>query len=147
MSDVSPYLSDLAADVAVRFGAVPNELELHSVGENAVFRLQTTEGISLCLRLHRRGGFSVPVRLAELQWLQALSEQTQLWIPKPAGAGTSLLSIADPGGRWESATLLTWLDGRAPTAPFTADHQQALGTVLATLHDHASERPEIQNLA
>lgn len=94
------------------------------------------------LRLNTNSNRTREELSAEIAWTSALSERTDIWVPKPQRThnGSPFAELAWPElGRPLFATLYSWLPGRVaidhPT-PFVAE---SLGKLTRTLHDQARD--------
>ena len=105
------------------------ELQLIKHRENAVYRVQTTQGQKYALRVHRSNYHTDASLRSELAWMQAL-DQAGIGVPKPVptvqGELFAVVSIDElPEPR--QVDLLTWVDG------------EQLGSVEDGLGDNAAE--------
>jgi Ser/Thr protein kinase RdoA (MazF antagonist) len=108
--------------------------------ENQTFRIDTPDGCSYSLRLHRTGYQSAASIESELAWLTALRRDTALPIPQPiAGADGKLLQrFATSDGEPRMAVLFHHITGREPTPDSNlGDLFGTLGTYAAIMHKHA----------
>ena len=126
------------------------ELRFVAHGENTTFRVDATAPGGrerFLLRVHRpaRHGRDVDSAAAigsELDWLTALRADTDLLVPEPfrttEGNLTTVVRSKDvPEPR--VCSVLRWMDGRARTAAPRPVHLHRLGSVIARLHNHASQ--------
>lgn len=123
-----------------------NEIKFIHHGENTTYRLYTDDKQSYLLRLHRINYQTLEYIESELNWLQALAEDTELNVQRIIHNAddevvTTLISPFDHTERM--ATLLTWETGR-----IYQWHQpwqvRLAGATLARLHNHvlAYQPPE-----
>lgn len=94
------------------------------------------------LRLHQPGYQTFEAIRSELEWLQALCEETDLVVPKPLATsnGTLVTTTAVPGlPEPQHATLLRWVKGRELKRNIQTSHFLRLGQLIAQLHTHASQ--------
>ena len=116
MPEDAAYLAELrdAAERAVSAWSINlAAIELVSLSENAVFRVDATDGARYALRIHRPGYSSLPELESELLWTEALGEAG---IDVPAAVRTpdnrGYVSVSTPG--WATPRqvgLVGWLDG------------------------------------
>jgi len=112
-------------------------------GENTTFRVEAGKRRYL-LRVHRAGYHSPEALHEELAWLRRLARVEGLAVPKPVRTvnGKSHAVVATirlPEPRW--CALLEWVDGTflGKRMPEKRIHQ--LGSLMATLHEHARGQP------
>jgi len=132
------------ADPSVRFVAL---------GENATFQVAARAGDGtvdrFLLRVHRpmrHGRFidSNAAIAAELRWLTALREQTDLAVPEPLRTRDGeLTTTASIPGLARTCSVLRWMDGRRLTRTPRPVYLRRLGSAMARVHDHADtwQRP------
>jgi Ser/Thr protein kinase RdoA (MazF antagonist) len=92
------------------------------------------------LRLHRPGYQTAVTIASELEWLAALRRDRGLAVPEPVpNLEGRLLTTVEVTGVPEPrvCSLLRWLDGRFNERRPRASHMEALGDLMAELHDHA----------
>lgn len=145
------YLAELREAAQRALIAWPVEaaaLELVSLSENTVFRVDSPDGTSYALRIHRPGYNTLPELESELIWIRALRESgINVPVPIPAADGRHYVPVALPGWDAERQVGMTqWLpttttlhDLLEKTQPATRDARFAeLGAIIATLHNHAT---------
>ncbi|MGH2616123.1 MAG: phosphotransferase enzyme family protein [Thermomicrobiales bacterium] len=126
-------LRQLAAEALGAYDVQPVRVAPVRRGDNAAFRVETSDGQRYVLRIHRvRGTPWHPVRSSaevgsELAWLAALRRDTDLVVPEP-----------------RICVLSRWVEGRFLNASLTPRHLARAGAFMARLHLHALafERPE-----
>lgn len=151
MPEDAAYLAELrdAAERAVSAWSINlAAIELVSLSENAVFRVDATDGARYALRIHRPGYSSLPELESELIWTEALGEAG---IDVPAAVRTpdnrGYVSVSTPG--WATPRqvgLVGWLDGgtlghlleKAPDDSARAQHFAELGRAMARMHEHTT---------
>ena len=92
------------------------------------------------LRLHRPDYQTVETIASELEWLAALRHDRGLAVPEPVPnlKGGLLTTVEVPGvPEPRVSSLLKWLDGRFHERNPREHHMEALGELMAELHDHA----------
>ncbi|MCA9540267.1 MAG: phosphotransferase, partial [Myxococcales bacterium] len=104
----------LARQAVEAFGLVDARLDLLDHAENTTFRVTAPQG-RYVLRVHRPGYRSPAEIQSELWWLDALTREAGLRVPRPQRT---------PDGRWlvqcqvpgvpepRDCVLFEWLDGR-----------------------------------
>jgi Ser/Thr protein kinase RdoA (MazF antagonist) len=78
---------------------------------------------------------------SELTWLAALRHEAGLPVPEPVPAldGSLLTKIAAPGvPQGRVVSLMRWIDGRHLTTGFRPHHAQAVGRLVAQLHQFSA---------
>ena len=121
------------------------KLKFLAHSENISFRVDSDEGKSFVLRLHRPTYHKYEELVSEQLWTEALIEAG---IDVPVGVRTSrgerYTRVESPDGH-RYAGLLEWVDGKELGLPDTyakfvgsgTDPYRALGRLIAELHDHA----------
>ncbi len=125
------------------FGRPNARLTFIHHGENTTFRLDgPNDNDPRCLlRLHRPGHQKPQAIASELMWLQALDQDTTLNAPlaRRAPDGRTIIPIDAPGlEATRQCTLMRWSHGRRHRHSMTTNQARQLGTMMATLHQHAS---------
>lgn len=110
---------------------------------NAVFRVETPDGKSYALRLHRNGYNRVHWIQSEMDWLRAIHQETPLCAPVPAASRDGKwLTMAQVEGLEDAVvcTLLAWIEGQ-PIQWDTINTEQvrAAGAYLAQLHNFSAQ--------
>ncbi|MEM7127135.1 MAG: phosphotransferase [Chloroflexota bacterium] len=138
-------IAELAADA---WNLSVANLDLVSKSENVVFRLDTNEGDTLVLRIHRPGYHTLAELQSEQQWTAALN-QAGLHVPVPrmlpTGAGYACIAV--PGSdEHRYVGLMEWFEG-VPLADIldetsdesvVADYFRQLGQIMAKIHNQAT---------
>jgi Ser/Thr protein kinase RdoA (MazF antagonist) len=140
--------------VAVRaldaYPLVDPELRFVADEDNTTFRVDATapDGRDrFLLRVHRparhgRNVDSVAAIGSELGWLVALRAGTDLLVPAPFRTidGKLTTVAASPGvPERRVCSVLRWMNGRVHSASARPVHLRRLGSVMARLHNHASQ--------
>lgn len=114
------------------------EVALINLSENHTFRIDMPDGRRFALRLHRPRYQSRTAIGSELSWLEAITDQTEIPVPRPIpGADGEIVQEVAPE---RFAALFAFEKGEAPsedgdlTGLFTT-----LGRYAATLHRHARD--------
>lgn len=159
MTTLPPDSSDLLADteeLACRAlehwgGSVVRPVLLKH-RENAVYRVELSDGLQAVLRVHRPGYHTDAALLSELRWmgyLQANGFPTPS--PQPASDGSLLVRAATPAipeGR--QVDCLSWVEGRPlgeSRRPLEFDREEArriftaLGATIARMHNLTTAWP------
>ncbi len=116
-------------------------LALVNISENATFRLDTIDGQSFALRVHRPGYHSLAAINSELAWLMALRRDGVAITPVPVPGRDGLLVQHVPGTSGEEprrVVLSQWESGREPLiSDDLFAHFATLGETAARMHIHA----------
>lgn len=149
-------LRKLAQGAVGCYGLGGARLKLIQHGENTTFRVdasgstptQVEKGPYVedryLLRIHRVGYQTAESIVSELAWLSALRRDFGLAVPEPVSSldGELLVTVsvpAIPEGR--SCSLLRWLEGRFCRRRCHPRHFEAVGRLMARLHQHAAHWP------
>ena len=123
------------------------ELELISISENTVFRVDTNTGETYVLRIHRPGYHTLAELNSEQQWTAAL-KRAGIGVPLPRLTrdcrGYAIVSV--PGSmetrhvgivEWFEGVTLSSIMAQAPDMPTLALHFDQLGRIAARIHNQA----------
>jgi Ser/Thr protein kinase RdoA (MazF antagonist) len=111
-------------------------------GWNATFGVQAQDGSRYALRVHRPDGPDAAMVRSELSWLRAISQDTDLVVPRPHPTrdGALLTVVDDPAVVDDTGPrvcdLLGWVEGRFVDARLTPPHLRATGALTARLQEH-----------
>jgi Ser/Thr protein kinase RdoA (MazF antagonist) len=142
---VAARLDPVARRSLTEYGMPPDAtLTLLNVSENATFAVDDpTTGERTVLRIHRHGYHDQPEIESELAWLDALRDDTGVRTPRvlPTTDGRRVLALPEAGSRDPRYVVrFEFLPGVEPTptdeglpASF-----ELLGSITATMHDHAT---------
>ena len=128
------------------WGLSDAELAFASARENIVYRVDTRDGASFALRLHRPGYHSLPELRSENQWTTALNEAgiaTPRPVPTLSGDAYALIPFGDSGGDTRVVGLIEWIAGMPMSDVLLAGTDSLpqlmrdVGTLIARLHEHA----------
>jgi len=126
-------LQQYALDV-VRLRLVTNNM-------NGIFRLDTGDGQKYILRVTLpEGGHSLDHVAAEMDWLAALTRETNLSAPRPLPArnGRLVVEASAPGvPEPRLCVVFTWAPGKDLADDMSAANIAGLGDLMAQLHLHA----------
>lgn len=114
------------------------EATLINLSENHTFRIDMPNGLKMALRLHRPRYQSRLAIGSELAWLEAITDQTDIPVPRPIpGADGEIVQEVAPD---RFAALFAFERGEAPSeeGDLTAIFN-TLGRYAATLHKHVGE--------
>lgn len=122
-------------------------LELISISENTVFRVDTDAGQTYALRIHRPGYHTLAELISEQQWTAALN-RAGIGVPVPLMTrdGRGYTSIATPGSaETRHVGLVEWIEGVELASIMSeesgeqalVDRYDQLGRIAARLHNQA----------
>ena len=136
-------LLPIARQALTHWDLEERELRLISLSENAVFRLDASDGGTYIIRIHRPGYSSLKALESELTWTAALSE-AGLDAPEAVhtrrGEGYATVSLDDGSRRhvgvvrWIEGTLLSAILDREDGLEAIAGHYRRLGGLAARIH-------------
>jgi len=118
---------------------------------NGIFRVDTMDGRKFVLRVTLpEGGHTLDHVTAEMDWLAALSSETDLSVPKPYQAKNGDLvveaaasGVPDP----RLCVVFSWVPGKDLAKDLTPENISKLGELMARLHQHAITYQPPQALA
>lgn len=109
---------------------------------NGIFRVDTATGEKVILRVTLpEGGHDLDSVCAEMTWLDALSRDTDLSVPRPLAARTGELVIQVAGTgvpQPRFCAVFSWVPGTNLSDHLTPDNVGKLGELSAQLHAHAA---------
>lgn len=108
-------------------------------GENTTFRIDTRAN-RYVVRVSRPGYRSLAQISAEMDWLAAISSETDLVVPRPvANRSGAYVTSASIGGMPEmrNCVVFHWVYGRFQYRFPKAVHLERIGVATAILHQHA----------
>ena len=123
------------------------QLELISISENTVFRVDTDSSETYVLRIHRPGYHTLAELNSEQQWTAAL-KRAGIGVPLPrlTRDGRGYATIPVPGStetrhvgivEWFEGVTLSSIMAQAPDMPTLALHFDQLGRIAARIHNQA----------
>ena len=114
------------------------EVTLINLSENHTFRIDMPNGLAMALRLHRPRYQSRTAIGSELAWLEAITDQTDIPVPRPIpGADGEIVQEVAPD---RFAALFAFERGMAPSEEGDLTGVfNTLGRYAATLHKHVLE--------
>lgn len=138
-------MRSVALEAVRHFPVSVARLTLLEHGFNTTFRVDTTDGRKLAMRINVNSRRSSENIAAEVQWLDALARETDLVVAAPLRTvdGRLTTTVHSPDlGRELSVTVFSWLYGRDLGEAPTLEKSRAAGVAMAKLHDHgATWRP------
>ena len=117
-------------------------IALINAGFNFTYRVTTTSGEKLALRLNINSRRSIDNLLAEVSWTSALATSSSVHVPVPQRSrdGSHYVLVDDPlMNRDIPAVLYSWLPGRNLDDSNALAGWHRAGHVMAMLHEHARE--------
>jgi Ser/Thr protein kinase RdoA (MazF antagonist) len=130
----------LAAEALKQFGVSPASFRLVNFGYNCTYRIVTNDGQLLGLRINLSSKRTPANLRAEVQWLRALNDQTDLRVPQPllTANGNEFAEVFLPGSDQPvSAVLYRWLPGNTLPDEPTKTQLRAMGAAIAKMHEFA----------
>ncbi len=117
-----------------------SRVRLLNHGYNTTYRVDTATGERFALRLDVNHRKPVEELRAEMAWLRALADDTDLVVPVPQptvdGGRTAAVFVPAVGATLEAA-MFSWLPGADLSHRATPHMVRELGRVMAALHTHA----------
>lgn len=108
---------------------------------NGIFRVDTRRGEKFVLRVALpTGGHNAANFRSEMEWLHALSRDTNLGVPAPVAAltGERVIVVSSPGvPEPRCCMVFTWVPGRDLSRQLTEANVRKFGRLSARLHLHA----------
>ena len=129
----------VALAAAEAFGLEVRHLALVLHAYNTTFRLDTSDGRRLALRVNTNSQSTTANIAAQQAWLHALARDTDVLVPDPLTAPDGAWEVAVDCPEWGgplTATVASWLDGD-DVGECDEEQAFALGRTMAVLHDHA----------
>lgn len=134
----------LAVNALGAYEIGPYRIRLVQHEENTTYLVDTDAG-RYVLRIHRPPLRTMRTVDSELRWLEALSAETDLAVPRPVATRSGELEVyaSSPGvpdGR--ICVLFHWLPGRFLDAKLRPPHLHQTGVLAARLQEHARQWPK-----
>jgi Ser/Thr protein kinase RdoA (MazF antagonist) len=110
-------------------------------GFNTTFRIDTADGQKFALRINVNSRRPMPALQAEIAWLEALNQETDLIVPHPIprqDGGLISSFFSSVLGRNTVAVLFSWLSGKDLGLNATTQQLYATGQALKILHQHSA---------
>lgn len=131
-------LRSVAQELLQQYPIKVRQMKLRNVGHNATFQVSTGSRRDLGLRINVNSIHDRANQRAEAAWLEAISGDTDLIVPRPVRSSSGLtLSSTRAAGRVFDGFVYEWLEGRITPDPMGLQTARTLGMHMATLHDHA----------
>ena len=130
----------LATEALRRFGLVFERVVLISAATNFIYRVRSAEGRLYALRLVAPDWRTEDNLRAEVSWLRALGDDTQIPVPQIVETleGEPYVCLRDDHtGQERRALLMTWLPGTLLANRLNVQNMWKLGELIAQLHAHA----------
>lgn len=147
-AEIEAIFTSAALEAVRHYPLTVTSVELVSLAENVTFRVDTDEGASYVLRLHRPGYHTLPELRSERVWLRALAD-AGIAVPVPVASsdGQDYVSVTVAAtGEQRLAGLTHWIDGEIVSQTLSQESDPAvvtrcfgqLGSIMAALHNQAS---------
>lgn len=139
-ADQIEVLRRLAREAAQGFGVEVRDLALVLHGYNTTFRLDTGDGRRLAVRVNTNSHSTTENIAAQQAWCRAITAQTSLRVPYPIEARDGRLVVEIDSaevGRVVHVVANSWLEG-PDVVRCSVEQARALGSAMATLHEHAA---------
>lgn len=133
-------LRTLAFAALAQYDLPVRAVRLISYHFNAIFRVDTGDRRRFVLRINIPGIRSPGNILAEMEWLAALTRDTDLVVPEPLRnrAGELVTTVGAAGvPELRHCVVFGWVPGRDLHHAITPENYRKLGMFSARLHDHA----------
>lgn len=117
-------------------------VDLISHGTNYIYRASAQDGALYALRLVAPRWRTESNLIAEVTWLDALSRDTTIPVPRiiPTSTGDPFVRLHPGHGRPDRrAVLMSWLPGMLLGRRLTAANVRKMGELFARLHAHAQD--------
>ena len=150
MKETRIHFDDIARRALAQYGMQGHGLTFIRHGDNVTYKVQGPDASAHLLRIHvpatsamgAHGADPVAVR-SELQWLEALRQDTDLVLQRPvrnrAGALVTQIPV-EHDATAVNCTLLRWVRGQPYHRELESTHTaRQIGETLAKLHLHASQ--------
>ncbi len=138
-------MRSVAIEAVRHFPVSVARLTLLEHGFNTTFRIDSSDGRKLAMRINVNSRRSPENIAAEVQWLDALARDTDLVVAAPLRTvdGRLTTTVHSPDlGRDLQVAVFSWLNGRDLGEAPTLEKSRAAGVAMAKLHDHgATWRP------
>jgi Ser/Thr protein kinase RdoA (MazF antagonist) len=129
-----------ARDALAQYPVEVTGVRLISHAYNTSFRVDTADGRRFALRVNVQSRRRPEWIAAEMAWQQAITTDTDLWVPTPLSTSDGALTASvwfEPLDRMLTAVMYSWLPGRDLDDTVTHEQMRAVGRAMATLHTHA----------
>jgi Ser/Thr protein kinase RdoA (MazF antagonist) len=133
-------LTEFATQILSEYPVAIAGVEMINHGYNSTLAVTTNDQQRFALRINVNSPRSAENLRAELAWIDALSRESDLSLPRPIATSTGDLfttRFSHQLNRTTSAVLFSWLPGTEVDALEDQDDAiSAMGRALATLHHH-----------
>ena len=129
-------VQELVPGILAQYGLQANAIENVNHSFNSSFKITTDQGDELALRINLGSGKSTNEVLAEMQWLEQLSEEATVLAPVPLRTTNNELLINtrfEPLNADTTAVLFKWIPGVEVGDEPTSEQLFALGQNMARL--------------
>lgn len=134
-------LRQLALHALTQYALDVSRVRLITNDMNGIFRVDTCDGRKFILRVTvPEGGHTLDHVTAEMDWVEALAQETNLSvpIPLPAKNGELVVEVAAVGvPEPRLCAVFSWVPGKDLAEDITPENISNLGELMATLHLHA----------
>jgi Ser/Thr protein kinase RdoA (MazF antagonist) len=134
-------LRPLAINALDRYDFEISDMQIVGLFTNAIFRLRTNNGQSYIMRICTPGWRTKTDLISEIMWLQALSNDTNIPVPKPIPTrdGDLFVESCAPGvPETRRCVVMSWIPGSQLETRLNEINLQKMGILFAKLHDHGS---------
>jgi Ser/Thr protein kinase RdoA (MazF antagonist) len=136
------HLTELVGTVLARYPIEVGSVRLVQMGFNATFRVEGTIDDTVgrwAVRLNAQGLRSAAETAAELAWVAALGEHSEVRVPRVVRSTDGLPMVAVPSeslARHVTGVMFEWLPGRLLQEEPRPVELRRLGRIMAQLHQH-----------
>ena len=134
-------LRPLALNALRQYDLAWTRLRLVTNDMNGIFRVDTSRGDKYILRVTLpQGGHTHDHVTAEMDWLRALAQETDIPVPRPLAArdGSLVVQAEAPGvPEPRLCAIFSWVPGRDLAEQLSPANMAKLGELMARLHRHA----------
>jgi Ser/Thr protein kinase RdoA (MazF antagonist) len=129
-------VQELVPGILRQYGVEPKEIKNVNHDFNSSFKITTSKGDDLALRINLSMGKSGEEVLAEMQWLEALAEDGSVTAPQPLRTTNGELFVTtrfEPLDADTSVVLFKWVEGEEVGDEPTNEQLYELGENMARL--------------
>lgn len=134
-------LRPLVINALDRYDFEVSDMQVVGLFTNAIFRLRTSNGQSYIMRICTPGWRTKTDLISEIMWLQALSNDTNILVPKPIPTrdGDLFVESSAPGvPETRRCVVMSWIPGSQLETRLNEINLQKMGILFAKLHDHGA---------
>ena len=135
-------VQELVPGILSQYGIEPKSIENVNHAFNSSFKITDSQGQDLALRINLASHKSGDEVLAEMQWLEALSQDGSVTAPQPLRTTNGELFISthfDPLNTETTAVLFKWIEGEEVGDEPTNEQLFELGENMARLQVFAKD--------